>query len=156
MAVHHTEVRLHNIKKWNIRAYQLEETSQDLYLVASLTIPLTLPPCMALSQRRTVWCLRGENKDGVHSKKGFKLLKSNFSQSDHDVWWKTIAIKNQLCISSVERRTRSMFLLTLTALLVLHSFDYHSSLLLSPSFHFSALHISNSTIFLSSLPPSPL
>lgn len=55
MAIHHTEVSLlHNIRNWNIRAYQLEEVSQDLYLVASLTIPLTLSPCVALSQRRTV------------------------------------------------------------------------------------------------------
>lgn len=50
--MHHTEVPLHNSWNCNIRAYQLEETSQDLYLVASLTIPLTLPPCIALSQRK--------------------------------------------------------------------------------------------------------
>lgn len=54
IVMHHTEVSLHNILNWNIGAHQLEETSQDLYLVASLTIPLTLPPCMALSQRGTV------------------------------------------------------------------------------------------------------
>lgn len=54
MATHHTEVSLHNFWNWNIGPYQLAETSQDLYLVASLTIPLTLPPCMALSQRRMV------------------------------------------------------------------------------------------------------
>lgn len=52
IAKHYTEVSLRNTL--NISAYQLEETSQDLYLAVSLTIPLTRPPRMALSQRRMV------------------------------------------------------------------------------------------------------
>lgn len=50
IAEHYTEVSLHNTQ--NISAYQLLETSQDLYLAASLAIPLTLPPRVAPSQRR--------------------------------------------------------------------------------------------------------
>lgn len=100
-----------------IRAYQFEETSQDLYLVASLTIPLTLPPCMALSQRRMVWCLRDEKKDSVLSKRDFSC-KSNLSYCYRVVWMKRVAIKNHVCILCVER-TGSTSLLALTAFLLL-------------------------------------
>lgn len=138
MAMHHTEVSLHNIKKWNIRAYQLEETSQDLYLVASLTIPLTLPPCMALSQRRTVWCLRGENKDGAHGKRDLSskkqlLLKLSRCLMENDCNKESIMYLQcgKEDTQYVSANSCCFACLTLLWLPLLP--------LLSPSFHFSAL-----------------
>lgn len=121
---------------------------QHLYLVASLIIPLTLPPCLALSQRRTVWCLREEKKDGAHSKRDFSC-KSNLSYCYRVVWMKRIAIKNHVCIFCVER-TGSISLLALTAFLLL-CLSY-TSLITTPLPAVTLVpllcsHISNPTFF---------
>lgn len=156
IAIHHTEVSLHNTE--NIRASQLEETSQDLYLVVSLTIPLTRPPCMALSHRRTVWCLRNENKDGAHThKKGILAVGATYRYGV--VWQQIIMHASPVWTALTVYLCTASLLLTLLwlPLLSLLSPSFHSSALTFPIPHFSCplclLHLCNPSPSSLSQPP---